>query len=586
MLKIISLLIGYVVFYKIAKANKPRTIKRFISAFVAFAMAFVILFTGLEMMIHAPIHDEAETTTASTEELEVTDENGQDTINKDSKDGQGNTLTKSVGGDGNLDPFANMTEYREAVNGLDETVRDNFILTLEYEYGSNVMNWIDHTVTLNDKGIQPKLLLINGGKNISDEEAVKFAIERGYITQEEVANLSFFRTDGVRNSYLSKDDQVKFYHDYKLYVTVLLGVVNPETNKVHYIIKSDCGNIITPIPEAKTSFSFIKQWVGGKDSDIPGYVNFELWRKGADGKSTLVTETTLTNNKTRTWQGTFENLPLLKPGEKYYVREKDSFSKWTVSYPDDSTVVNTYKYVDVIGQKVWAKDNLSVRPKSIKLALYQDGKVIKTVTITEKDGWECTFKDLPAGHNYQLVEQNVPAGYKASSSTTVTYENGREIRTVRITNTYNGGGGGGGKKLEPKSDKIEDYGAIPGAPKAPTTELTDPPKKNQPAAGESKITDSSTTAAPNLTADGAINQPKADSDGGATTTITKDSSGDVNKDYTNNVGDESIDVNIGGTIYQGNGGTISISSMPDATNNSSDTGSTNNPVSGTVSGDD
>lgn len=124
-------------------------------------------------------------------------------------------------------------------------------------------------------------------------------------------------------------------------------------------------------------------------------------------------------------------------------------------------------------------------------------------------------------------------------------------------------------ELTPKSNNIKDYGAIEGAPKAPTTKLTPPPKEHNSAPGESQITDKPTTPAPNLTAPGATGADQAsksvpdalgsksqayvpnhndtNSPGNATTTVTH-TGGSNDNNVTNNVGDTSVPVGTPGGL--------------------------------------
>ncbi|MBW3093282.1 Cna B-type domain-containing protein [Bifidobacterium sp. 82T10] len=78
--------------------------------------------------------------------------------------------------------------------------------------------------------------------------------------------------------------------------------------------------------------------------------------------------------------------------------------------------------------KVWKNDSDKVRPKKIVLQLLQDGKVYDEVELNESNNWTYEWTDLPAGHDWQVVEKTVPDDY------TVLVD--RENDVLTITNTY------------------------------------------------------------------------------------------------------------------------------------------------------
>ncbi|WP_041488655.1 Cna B-type domain-containing protein, partial [Bacillus pseudomycoides] len=68
--------------------------------------------------------------------------------------------------------------------------------------------------------------------------------------------------------------------------------------------------------------------------------------------------------------------------------------------------------------KTWKDDNAKDRPKTIKVDLLQNGKVIATEEVSEASGWKYEFKDLAAydangvAYKYEVKEQPV-VGYEA-----------------------------------------------------------------------------------------------------------------------------------------------------------------------------
>lgn len=60
--------------------------------------------------------------------------------------------------------------------------------------------------------------------------------------------------------------------------------------------------------------------------------------------------------------------------------------------------------------KVWEDGEGERRPQSVTVHLLRDGKVIDTVELSEENRWKYTWRDLPEGHRYTVVEETVP-GY-------------------------------------------------------------------------------------------------------------------------------------------------------------------------------
>ena len=78
-------------------------------------------------------------------------------------------------------------------------------------------------------------------------------------------------------------------------------------------------------------------------------------------------------------------------------------------------------------KKVWADENSADRPKEIEIELLRDGICIETVTLSAQNGWTYSWKELAAGHSWQVREADVPKDYVAAYS----YAG----ETVTVTNT-------------------------------------------------------------------------------------------------------------------------------------------------------
>lgn len=203
------------------------------------------------------------------------------------------------------------------------------------------------------------------------------------------------------------------------------------------------------------------------------------------------------------------------------------------------------------GIKVWYDDNNrhNTRPGSITIRLYRydptkspKTTLLETATVKggkKDDTWSFQFQGryplLTARGAHYYVSEDYVSNYRSSNNNVVSFDRG--VGQVSITNSLIPGGGG----LQPKSNDLRDYGAIQGAPKAPTTDPTQPPVSNKPKVGESNILDKATAPAPNLVAPGAVDETRKEEQGQPAHTETKKSpDGDINKDVTDNVGDSRV----------------------------------------------
>lgn len=78
--------------------------------------------------------------------------------------------------------------------------------------------------------------------------------------------------------------------------------------------------------------------------------------------------------------------------------------------------------VSVSVTKKWDDGNSSKRPTSVDAVLYQDGKVMSTITLNASNSWTYVWKSLDGGHTYDVKEDNVPSGYKATISKNGDYD--------------------------------------------------------------------------------------------------------------------------------------------------------------------
>ena len=62
-------------------------------------------------------------------------------------------------------------------------------------------------------------------------------------------------------------------------------------------------------------------------------------------------------------------------------------------------------------RKIWRQDDASRRPDSVTVELLADGRTADRVTLDASRGWTHTWNNLEPGHEYRVVEADVPEGY-------------------------------------------------------------------------------------------------------------------------------------------------------------------------------
>lgn len=376
--------------------------------------------------------------------------------------------------------FGSLTEV---LNTLDEQDRGVYTEILLRKTGLPA-SAVSHTLQNESEGRIRQAVLINGGLELSDRAAIDQMAAQGRLSSSD--KIKVFRTARVRNTFMKRNGQIATYIDSRPYVAVLIGLTDPETKSVVYVIKDDCGNIITPVvPKPKPK-------------------------------------------------------PQPKPQPKPDPEPKPDPQPQPKPDPQPHPRPQTLYYTIKV-YKEWLNDEGFVtrrKPITVRVAI---GTVSLKFDLNKGNGWSASSsKKLPyilGGKKQEIMVQeiDVPAGYKASVSWSADHKN-RVIKVV-VKNHFEK------PKPEPepvtkKSGSISDYGALPGAPKAETTGETSAPREKEPKERESKFTDPATASAPELTAPGATKESGKDSDG-PTSTITQDNN-DVKQNVTENVGDESI----------------------------------------------
>jgi len=182
----------------------------------------------------------------------------------------------------------------------------------------------------------------------------------------------------------------------------------------------------------KINLTVNKVWVDDDNNDglRPDNITVILYANGEELVAAVVGED-------NDWTYTFSDLQKYNNGYliEYTIDELpvDGY----VASVDGLTITNTHDIItkDIPVSKVWVDNNNNdgTRPDSVTVNLYAFGRKVSSISITEADGWEGVFKDLPVyikGNEivYTIVEESVPDYW-------VTYNGSMIINTHDLVNT-------------------------------------------------------------------------------------------------------------------------------------------------------
>lgn len=179
---------------------------------------------------------------------------------------------------------------------------------------------------------------------------------------------------------------------------------------------------------SKTKVQVTKKWddANNQDGIRPASITVRLYKDGAP------TEQTLELSEANQWHGTFENLDVNAAGKalNYTVKEENVPEGYTLSIDDKDPAhpVLTNKHEPNVTQvqvtKKWddGDDKDGLRPKSVKVQLYADGKKSgEVIELSAENKWTHTFADLDKNVKgkaitYTVEEVDVPTGYQVTKT--------------------------------------------------------------------------------------------------------------------------------------------------------------------------
>ena len=213
-------------------------------------------------------------------------------------------------------------------------------------------------------------------------------------------------------------------------------------SSIEYDRNNNCTNIIIVneynVPDY-ISKTVKKVWEGFTDNEIKTIGDIEVALK-KDGTEIETVKLNADNNWTYTWTNLSKNA-------KYEIEEKTtgnfitkiestSENEWTITNTKDD--IPDSEKINVLVQKVWKDFSTSARPASIKVKLYQDGKLYEEKKLNAYNSWKYSWENLPKYDEeknkieYTVEEVEVPNGYEA----VIECDKGSNSISFIVNNTY------------------------------------------------------------------------------------------------------------------------------------------------------
>ncbi len=390
----------------------------------------------------------------------VADENSTLLLSDDNVDEDGNWI-------GAFTDLYRYADGAEIAYNVEEGVMNGYTYTAELLYDEDTGLWYveityihaavtsDITVTKvwddsdDQDGIRPDSVIVSLFSNGSEVKSVTITPGKENVDVSDDGNAwTYTFTDmpvdqnGESIVYTLEEADVDSY-------THVIETTTVEGNEQDGVAYSEYAFTVTNshTPET-TEVSGEKLWEDGDDQDgvRPNSVTIELLADGGpalDETGTAITQA-VTPHTDGSWTWTFTDIPKYRDGGEeivYTFAESQVDGYDTTVSADGLTITNTYEpaTTSISGNKVWddSDDQDRKRPESITVSLYANGSVYETKTVTEADGWEWEFTDLPVYANGQKITYVTTEAAIADYDTTYsgftltnTYEPGKTSVTV------------------------------------------------------------------------------------------------------------------------------------------------------------
>lgn len=183
-----------------------------------------------------------------------------------------------------------------------------------------------------------------------------------------------------------------------------------DTEKVYFTNTRHEGEALT------TSVSVQKVWKIDNGGEQPESVKVQLEKDGQPYGNPV------TLSDKNGWQHEWKDLPLGFTWTVEEVGAPDGFTSYINYYNNHFVITNDdvdteQKPETVNVKKVWVIDDGGERPDSVSVQLMRDGDPFgDPVTLNDDNDWSHAWNNLESGHNWTVVELNVPDGFKATVS--------------------------------------------------------------------------------------------------------------------------------------------------------------------------
>ena len=320
-------------------------------------------------------------------------------------DAQGNILTLDKDGKANVNGINYTVTYQKTDVVLSEGKKEQAVsITNEEEKRtieiSGTKTWDDNS---NQDGLRPEKVELKLYRKVGtgDEELVQGVKATWTNTNSDTWNYSFENLPEYENqqkiTYRVEETPVKDYET--SYDT---------TNK---------NNITNTHKPGTVKISGTKTWDDNSNQDglRPEKVELKLYRKVGTGDEELVqgVKATWTNTNSDTWNYSFESLPEYENQQKITYRvEETPVKDYETSYDasNKNNITNTHKpgTVDIEGTKTWNDNgNADIRPETITINLYANGKLVASKTVSKADDWKWKFADQPKYEKGKEIEYTI-----------------------------------------------------------------------------------------------------------------------------------------------------------------------------------
>ena len=319
-------------------------------------------------------------------------------------DAQGNILTLDKDGKANVNGINYTVTYQKTDVVLSEGKKEQAVsITNEEEKRtieiSGTKTWDDNS---NQDGLRPEKVELKLYRKVGtgDEELVQGVKATWTNTNSDTWNYSFENLPEYENqqkiTYRVEETPVKDYET--SYDT---------TNK---------NNITNTHKPGTVKISGTKTWDDNSNQDglRPEKVELKLYRTVGNGKEEPVEkEATWTNTAGDIWSYSFGNLPEYENQQKITYRVAETPVKdYETSYDasNKNNITNTHKpgTVDIEGTKTWNDNgNADIRPETITINLYANGKLVASKTVSKADDWKWKFADQPKYEKGKEIEYTI-----------------------------------------------------------------------------------------------------------------------------------------------------------------------------------